>query len=223
MSYDYHTGADSPNKGPGRITLPCGNVIIHWWGNPSGQDPWGVVNWLCNPASQVSAHAVVWPHNVACIVNYDVTAWANGNSWANGNAISVECDPNHVNQTIDTLVEYLAWMVEAGNLTRDFAITGHRDWYSTECPGAYYNRLGEIRQRVTDKLNGVDDMPSADEIANAILDAPIKREGEHGWDETTLRAIIAWYDNNRIADRDDILKVVKESGCCNGKPNKSQD
>lgn len=70
MDYIFHTDRDSPNYNPGVVKLPAKRCVLHWWGNPSGQNPWGIVDWLCNPASQVSAHAVVWRGHVVCLVPY---------------------------------------------------------------------------------------------------------------------------------------------------------
>jgi len=154
MSYTFHTQYNSPNHGAAIVPVPARLVVLHWWGNPTGQNPHGIIDWLCNPASQVSAHAVAWPGNIACLVDYPNRSWANGHDWANNNSITIECDPNHIDDTITTVVEYLADMVRQGNLTRDFQLAGHRDYHATACPGDYYPRLAEIRQRVTSALNG---------------------------------------------------------------------
>lgn len=156
MAYTFHTQYDSPNHGGfGRqITLPAKRAVLHWWGNPSGQNPQGIIAWLCNPASQVSAHAVVWKGNVACLVNYDEPSWANGNTAANTSAITLECDPNDIDGTIPTVVEYLADLVRQDVLAADFDLTGHKDWSNTACPGTYYPRLAEIRQAVARNLAG---------------------------------------------------------------------
>jgi len=156
VSYNFITQYDSPNHGGfgTQIALPAKRAVLHWWGNPSGQNPQGIIAWLCNPASQVSAHAVVWKGNVACLVNYDEPSWANGNTAANTSAITLECDPNDIDGTTPTIVAYLADLVRQGNLVEDFELTGHRDWYATECPGTYYPRLTEIRQAVRDNLAG---------------------------------------------------------------------
>lgn len=61
-------------------------------------------------------------------------------------------DPNNPVGTMDTGVELLAQLVRDGVLAPDFKLTGHRDWSSTECPGAYYGWLPSIRQRVDDAL-----------------------------------------------------------------------
>ena len=156
VSYNFITQYDSPNYGGfgTQIALPAKRAVLHWWGNPSGQNPQGIIAWLCSAASQVSAHAVVWKGNVACLVNYDEPSWANGNTAANTSAITLECDPNDIDGTTPTIVAYLADLVRQGNLVEDFELTGHRDWYATECPGAYYPRLTEIRQAVRDNLAG---------------------------------------------------------------------
>ena len=177
MAYAFHTNRDSPNHGGfgARISLPAGRCVLHWWGDPSGQDPWGIVDWLCSPASQVSAHAVIWENNVACIVDYDEPSWANGNTEANKTAVTIECDPNDIPGTIPTVVEYLADLVRQQVLAPDFVLSGHRDWYATACPGGYYPRLAEIRQAVRAALDGAptetqpeeeeDDMSSAETIS----------------------------------------------------------
>ena len=165
VSYNFITQYDSPNHGGfgTQIALPARRAVLHWWGSPSGQNPQGIIDWLCNPASQVSAHAVVWQGNVACLVNYDEPSWANGNATANTTAITLECDPNDIDGTIPTIVDYLADLVRQGNLAEDFELTGHRDWYNTACPGDYYSRLAEIRQAVRDDLAGITTTPSEEE------------------------------------------------------------
>lgn len=165
VSYNFIAQYDSPNHGGfgTQIALPARRAVLHWWGSPSGQNPQGIIDWLCNPASQVSAHAVVWQGNVACLVNYDEPSWANGNATANTTAITLECDPNDIDGTIPTIVDYLADLVRQRNLVEDFELTGHRDWYNTACPGDYYSRLAEIRQAVRDDLAGITTTPSQED------------------------------------------------------------
>ena len=165
VSYNFIAQYDSPNHGGfgTQIALPARRAVLHWWGSPSGQNPQGIIDWLCNPASQVSAHAVVWKGSVACLVNYDEPSWANGNATANTTAITLECDPNDIDGTIPTIVDYLADLVRQRNLVEDFELTGHRDWYNTACPGDYYSRLAEIRQAVRDDLAGITTTPSEEE------------------------------------------------------------
>lgn len=159
-SYRLQSAA-SPNHGAQTVPRPCRLVVLHWWGNPSGQDPYGVISWLRNSASQVSAHYVIWPGNAVRLLDLRARSWANGNDWANNNSITLECDPNNVVDTMTTVVDLLADLVRSGDLAPDFELHGHRDYYSTACPGAYYQWLPSIRQRVTDALDSPeeDDMP----------------------------------------------------------------
>lgn len=156
MSYNFITKYDSPNYGQiyGPVTLPCRKLTIHHWGDPSGQDPYGIINYLCRANGDSSAHAVVWPGNVACIVNYDRASWHCGNSVGNQTSIGLELDPNHIDATIETAAEYIADLIRQGVLARDFQIYGHRDWSSTACPGAYYGRLAEIKAKAVACLDG---------------------------------------------------------------------
>lgn len=178
--YDFDTSQDSPNYGGfgTTIQLPARRAVWHWWGTPSGQNPYGIINWLVNPRSMVSAHAVVWPNNVACIVNYDQPSWANGNTLANITAITLEADPNNIESTIRTGVEYLGDLVRQNVLAADFELSGHRDWSSTVCPGDYYPRLSEIRTKVD----------------RYLADYPNTTPEEKEMDETTQQRIYEiWY------------------------------
>ena len=174
MAYTFHTQYDSPNHGGfgTQIALPAKRAVLHWWGNPSGQNPQGIIAWLCNPVSEVSAHAVVWKGNVACLVNYDEPSWANGNAAANTSAITLECDPNDIDGTIPTVVEYLADLVRQDVLAADFDLTGHKDWSNTACPGTYYPRLAEIRQAVARNLAGqtTPTQPDEEEVVSDSAD-----------------------------------------------------
>ena len=174
VSYNFIAQYDSPNHGGfgTQIALPAKRAVLHWWGNPSGQNPQGIIAWLCNPVSEVSAHAVVWKGNVACLVNYDEPSWANGNAAANTSAITLECDPNDIDGTIPTVVEYLADLVRQDVLAADFDLTGHKDWSNTACPGTYYPRLAEIRQAVARNLAGqtTPTQPDEEEVVSDSAD-----------------------------------------------------
>ena len=158
MSYNYITKYDSPNYGQiyGPVRLPVDVVTIHWWGSPCGQNPYGIINYLCRANGNSSAHAVIWPGNVACIVNYDRAAWHSGDPTGNQTSIGLELDPNHIEQTIPTAAEFIADLVRKGIVARSYRLVGHRDWpqASTECPGAYHGRLGEIKARADAILAG---------------------------------------------------------------------
>lgn len=193
----------SPNHNPACLGFPVSVVVLHWWGKPQGQSPESVIAHLTSAASQVSAHAVVWPGHYAQILPWNARSWANGNDWANGHAIAIECDPNDPDGTIPAVVELLATLVAAGIIAADFRLTGHRDYYATECPGSYYPRLAEIRQAVTNTLQG-DTMPSPREIAGEVLNYPITRPDGH---TATLAAHVADIAQRviHIYDRDEAV------------------
>ena len=157
MSYNFITKYDSPNYGQiyGPVALPCRKLTIHHWDDPArNPQPMGVINGLCNPSRGASAHAVVWPGNVACLVDYDKAAWHAGNATGNQTSIGLELAPCHVDETIETVAEYIADLIRQGVLARDFEIYGHRDWSATACPGAYYGRLAEIKAKALACLDG---------------------------------------------------------------------
>ena len=150
MTYTYHR-AHSPNTDARTVPRPARLVVLHWWGNPARQDPWAIIRHLSdpapggNPVRAVSAHAVIWPGHVAQLLDYRARSWANGHDQANNTAITIECDPNDPVATMATIIDYLADLITAGELTPDFALKGHRDYTSTECPGIYYQWLPTIR------------------------------------------------------------------------------
>ena len=155
MAYEFLTQYNSPNHEGAVVPNPASLCVLHWWDDPAKKPAFeGTISRLCNPAAQVSAHSVITAGKVACIVDYPNRSWANGNDWANDNSITIECDPNNIDAVIPTIVEYLADMVRQNNLTADFQLKGHKDFYNTACPGDYYPRLAEIRQRVADNLGG---------------------------------------------------------------------
>lgn len=199
MSYNFITKYDSPNYGQiyGPIGLPCRRLTIHHWDDPSHHpQPMGVINGLCNPGRGASAHAVVWPGNVACLVDYDKAAWHAGNITGNQTSIGLELDPCHVDETIETVAEYIADLIREGVLARDFEIYGHKDWIATACPGAYYGRIAEIKAKALARLDG---KPSANTAPKASA-ANIERlahdviNGKFGNGDERRRRLGASYD-----------------------------
>lgn len=175
------TQSPTPNGGGfgQSVPSPCRLVVIHWWGNPVGQDPAGIVSWLRNPISQVSAHAVVSPGRVTQLLPWTTPSWANGNTWANANSITLECDPTHVADTLPTIEDLLRDLVAQGVLAPDFELKGHKDFYATACPGAYYPLLSVIRAAVDNPVPEEDDemldlnqiipTPNGDRTLGALL------------------------------------------------------
>ena len=202
MSYNYLTQYNSPNYGGiyGPLRLPCKTVTIHWWDDPAKRpSPTGVISTLCDPGRGASAHAVIWPGNVACLVDFDRAAWHSGDPTGNQTSIGLELDPCHINETIPTAAEFIADLVRKGVVARDFRLVGHRDWpqASTDCPGRYHSRLGEIAARVEAILGGTS-APStrpapapAPSSSNANLEALADAvyRGEYGNGDERRRAL----------------------------------
>lgn len=185
---------DSPNQGGfgQQVPSPCREVVWHWWGNPVGQAFDGIVHWLRMPASQVSAHLVITAGRAAQILPWTSPSWANGNTWANANSITIEADPNDIWGTIATGIELLIHLVATGVLHPDFRLTGHRDHYGTACPGDYYPHLAHIRQQVAAGNPEEDNMP--------LTDQDLDRIGHRVWGhmiDTGEHAAAAWA---RLAD-----------------------
>ena len=189
---------DSPNSGGfGQLVpSPCPGVVLHWWGNPIGQQHDGIVAWLKAPVSQVSAHYVISPGRVTQILPLTSPSWANGNSYANATFITIEADPNDVPGTIATVVELLDQLVADGALTGDYRLSGHRDWYATTCPGTYYSRLPEIRAAAegttTTNQGGLTMTDITDIIAR--LDKLIDMQGGHDTINTNLLKVARQVD-----------------------------
>ena len=119
-------------------------VTVHWWGTWQGQSHEGTVAYLAKDRPNgTSAHYVVSPGLVTQIVDESAVAWANGNRKANHHDISLELcpDPDRMTETMTTAA---ALIKDIRSRHGDLSLHGHRDWYATECPGAYYKHLPEI-------------------------------------------------------------------------------
>lgn len=137
------TGKTSPNRNTDRKGHQVKHITAHWWGTPSGQPFDGIVDWLCNPDANVSAHYVISPTRVARIVDEEHRSWANGNSVANSESITIECDPNDVPGTLPVLA---ALIKDIRSRWGDLPIYPHKHWTSTECPGDYAPHLDAVDQ-----------------------------------------------------------------------------
>ena len=135
------TGKVSPNANSDRKGHQVKHITVHWWGKPSGQSFDGIVNWLCDPKANVSAHYVISADRVARIVDESHRSWANGNSVANSESITIECDPNDVEGTLPVLA---ALIRDIRSRHGDLPVYQHQHWTSTECPGDYLPHLDAI-------------------------------------------------------------------------------
>ena len=212
---------DSGNAGGfgQQVPSPCRHIVLHWWGPPVGQSHDGVVSWLRNPVSLVSAHYVVSPGRVTQILPLTTPSWANGNAAINATSITIEADPNDVAGTIITIVELLVQLVRDGAVHPDYRLSGHRDHYSTACPGDYYPRLGAIRTAATTTrlpaTSGTvnqeeDNMPITQQDADLIAATILARQVpdlQPGGGKTTLGETIAEARAHHL----DVLRTVGQT------------
>ncbi|OFT62550.1 hypothetical protein HMPREF3159_03295 [Brachybacterium sp. HMSC06H03] len=167
----------SPNCNTDRKGHSVKHITVHWWGKPSGQSFDGIVDWLCNPEANVSAHYVISATRVARIVDESHRSWANGNSVANSESITIECDPNNVLGTLPVLAALVA---DIRSRWGDLPIYPHQHWTSTECPGDYLPHLGAADQlaragKITAPTTPVSTggkLPTGKELLVKLVDVP---------------------------------------------------
>lgn len=162
------------------------HITIHWWGTPSGQTFDGIASYLADNSRDVSAHYVVGPGRVASLASEDWTCWGNGDRTANREGIVIECDPNHVLQTLPTLVALIQYIRKRRG---DLPLYPHNHWTSTECPGDYEAYLDAIDEAARTGMAPVapaqqepspvslptpssDKLPTGKDLLMAIIDAP---------------------------------------------------
>ena len=225
----------SPNAGGfGQLVpSPCRLVVWHWWGLPVGQSFEGVRDWLRDPRSYVSATLVVTWQRVAQLLDWRTPSWANGNTYANANSITIEADPNNIVGTMETGAELLAQLVRDGVLHPDFELTGHKDWYNTACPGAYYDWLGTIRQRVRDLLAGTapaSTNPEEDELMAIDMDDFAARLRDSmvievpGYDKMTIGEAVRYLiQQTDKMPQHLMLRMVRRQGLPEGHPLAGKD
>lgn len=179
MAYEYLTQYNSPNFGYPRGTKGQNSVdeiIIHHWG-ADGQSFMGVVNWLCRQGGDSSAHFVVEHSRVACVIDHGDSAWHSGNYYVNNHSIGIECRPEMSEGDLETLCELVASLYIIYGI---LPIRGHKDVVPTACPGKYYDKLGYIKQKAIEIMNGASskEVPStpvakgrktASELAQEVL------------------------------------------------------
>jgi len=125
---------------PRKIT----GITIHHWG-VEGQRYENVANYLSRRNGNTSAHFVVEAGRAACLVSPQHAAWHAGSAVGNATTIGIECRPEMSDADFQSLVELVAWLE---SLYGNMKIYGHKDWSATACPGKYYNKLGNLIERV---------------------------------------------------------------------------
>lgn len=141
-TYQLDTSHTAKNYNERREYGPISQIVLHWWGTPSGQTHDGIVSWFCDdPNVTTSAHYVASPGRVSRIVDEAHVAWANGNRESNHQSITIEADPNNVQGTLPTLAALIA---DIRRRHGDLRLIGHRDVVPTTCPGDYYPLLAQL-------------------------------------------------------------------------------
>lgn len=141
-AYRYITSRTSPNQNARNRKIA--GITIHWWGNPTGQNPEGIVSWLCDKRAGTSAHYVVSEGTVWCIVDPDRRAWHAGNSTANHTQIGIELDPN-MSRRAATEKTAAALIADLRSVYGDLPLSPHKRWTSTQCPGNWdLSRLDKL-------------------------------------------------------------------------------
>lgn len=145
-AYTYITSKTSPNQNARKSKIT--GLTIHWWGQPTGQNPLGIVSWLCDKRAGTSAHYVVSEGTVWCLVDPDRRAWHAGNSKANHTQIGIELDPNQSRRAA-TEKTAAALIADLRAVYGNLPLYPHRHWTSTQCPGNWdLGRLDKLARGV---------------------------------------------------------------------------
>lgn len=144
MEYTLDTSKTSANCNHERFGNNVEHITIHYWGTWVGQKHDSIVDYLVKERKNgTSAHYVLSPGKVTRIVPEEWTAWANGNRDANRKSITIELNPDPS--------KYAETIATAGALVRDIRsrwgdlpLYPHKHWTSTDCPGPFTDRLGDI-------------------------------------------------------------------------------
>ena len=187
----YWVGTPNFNYGnDGRLFL-----FPHWTAGSFDS----AVSTLTDPYRSASAHYVIEGDRVAQLVDEDDTAWHCGNYWYNHRSISYELvgwpgnPPSY--KTLDTCAELMAQASRdyfgGARLVLGENVYLHRWTQATQCPGE--TDIEYLVNRANEILEG-EDMPSAQEVANAVWSKDIN--GYSAGDRLYL-------DNKQLFDRTD--------------------
>ncbi len=118
-------------------------IVVHWWGEPSGQTHQGVVDYLAGDnGAEVSAHYVVSNEGITQIVDLGDTAYHAGVYSINAQSIGIECCPEMDEGTLQRLRGLIQ------NLNGRFGplwLEPHKAFVPTGCPGTYVNKIQELK------------------------------------------------------------------------------
>lgn len=121
-------------------------IVIHHWGD-DGQSFEKVCEFFASGPG-TSAHFVVEAGRCAQLVEIKDVAWHAGNWAANQRSIGIECRPEMSPEDFETVAQVIADLETYYG--RSFYINGHLDYFNTECPGRWHNRLEDLINRVND-------------------------------------------------------------------------
>ena len=181
-AYKYITKFTSPNQNARNSKIA--GITIHWWGNPTGQNPAGIVSWLCDKRAGTSAHYVVSEGTVWCIVDPDRRAWHAGNSKANHDQIGIELDPNQSRRAA-TEKTAAALIADLRAVYGNLPLYPHRHWTSTQCPGNW--DLGRLDKLARGKKPGVPSGGASAPSKPAVKDGKLVVDGR--WGTATTKAL----------------------------------
>ena len=180
-AYTYITKYTSPNQNARNRKIA--GITIHWWGNPTGQNPLGIVSWLCDKRAGTSAHYVVSENTVWCIVDPDRRAWHAGNSKANHDQIGIELDPN-MSRRAATERTAAALIADLRGTYGNLPLSPHKRWTSTQCPGNWdlgrLDKLARGKQPVAVK-------PSKPAVVKPVSSGKLVEDGRLG--TATVKAL----------------------------------
>ena len=182
-AYTYITKYTSPNQNARNRKIA--GITIHWWGNPTGQNPLGIVSWLCDKRAGTSAHYVVSEGTVWCIVDPDRRAWHAGNSKANHDQIGIELDPNQSRRAA-TEKTAAALIADLRAVYGNLPLSPHKRWTSTACPGNWdLGRLDRLARGV--KPGASSGGATAPAPKPAVKDGKLVVDGR--WGTATTKAL----------------------------------
>ena len=143
-------------------------IVVHWWGEPSGQTHQGVVDYLAGDnGAEVSAHYVVSNEAITQIVDLGDTAYHAGVYSINAQSIGIECRPEMDDATVSRVWDLVQKL--NGSLG-PLWLEPHQAFSSTGCPGTYMSKIPELKVLAA----GSSEIPSPPDVINendGLLDA----------------------------------------------------
>ena len=118
-------------------------IVIHWWGEPSGQSHQQVVDHLAGSNTiWSSAHYVVSGDRVTQLVSLDDTAFHAGVYDINAQSVGIECRPEMDDATVDRVRDLVQ---KLNGRFGPLWLEPHQAFSSTGCPGTYMSRIPELK------------------------------------------------------------------------------